>query len=50
VETSEKDILQRNPTIQWNDVAGLNEAKSILQEAVALPVIMPNFFKGIGQP
>jgi katanin p60 ATPase-containing subunit A1 len=50
VETSETDILQQNRTIEWNDVTGLNEAKSILQEAVALPVIMPNFFKVIRQP
>lgn len=50
VESLEKDILQRNPSIQWNDVAGLNEAKAILQEAVVLPVIMPEFFKGIRRP
>lgn len=50
VDSLEKDILQRNPNIQWNDVAGLNEAKAILQEAVVLPVIMPEFFKGIRRP
>lgn len=50
VECLEKDILQRNPSVQWNDVAGLNEAKAILQEAVVLPVIMPDFFKGIRRP
>lgn len=38
VDSLEKDILQRNPSIQWNDVAGLNEAKAILQEAVVLPI------------
>lgn len=46
----EKDILQRDPSIQWSDVAGLNDAKAILQEAVVLPVIMPEFFKGIRRP
>ncbi|XP_059607752.1 katanin p60 ATPase-containing subunit A1 [Phlebotomus argentipes] len=50
VETLEKDILQRNPNVQWSDVAGLNEAKTILQEAVVLPVLMPDFFKGIRRP
>lgn len=50
VESLEKDILQRNPSIQWNNVAGLNEAKAILQEAVVLPIIMPEFFKGIRRP
>ncbi|CAH0385361.1 unnamed protein product [Bemisia tabaci] len=50
VETLEKDILQRHPNVQWNKVAGLNEAKAILQEAVVLPMIMPDFFKGIRRP
>jgi katanin p60 ATPase-containing subunit A1 len=50
IDTLEKDILQKNPNIQWNDVAGLNEAKAILQEAVVLPVILPDFFRGIRRP
>ncbi|KAM8705519.1 hypothetical protein ACLKA7_009903 [Drosophila subpalustris] len=50
VDTLEKDILQRHPCIKWTDVAGLNEAKTILQEAVVLPIIMPEFFKGIRRP
>ncbi|CAG2057462.1 unnamed protein product [Timema podura] len=45
VETLEKDILQRNPDVQWVKVAGLHEAKAILQEAVVLPILMPDFFK-----
>lgn len=50
IDTLEKDILQKHPNILWNDVAGLSEAKSILQEAVVLPIIMPDFFKGIRRP
>ncbi|KAJ6627064.1 Katanin p60 ATPase-containing subunit A-like 1, partial [Pseudolycoriella hygida] len=50
IDSLEKDILQRDPSIQWSDVAGLNDAKAILQEAVVLPVIMPEFFKGIRRP
>lgn len=45
VDSLEKDILLRNPNVQWNKVAGLNEAKSIIQEAMVLPIIMPDFFK-----
>lgn len=45
IETLEKDILQNNPNVQWNKVAGLTEAKAILQEAMVLPTIMPEFFK-----
>ena len=50
VDTIEKDILQKFPKIQWTNIAGLNEAKAILQEAVVLPIIMPDFFKGIRRP
>lgn len=50
IDALEKDILQRHPGVKWTDVAGLNDAKSILQEAVVLPIIMPEFFKGIRRP
>jgi len=50
VDTLEKDILQRNPDVTWTRVAGLHEAKAILQEAVVLPVLMPDFFRGIRRP
>lgn len=50
VDCLEKDILQRNPGVKWTDVAGLNEAKLILQEAVVLPIIIPDFFQGIRRP
>jgi katanin p60 ATPase-containing subunit A1 len=45
VETIERDILQRNPDVTWTKVAGLHEAKAILQEAMVLPMLMPDFFK-----
>ena len=50
VDTIEKDILQKFPRTQWSQIAGLADAKSILQEAVVLPIIMPDFFKGIRRP
>lgn len=50
VDTIEKDILQKFPKTQWSHIAGLSDAKSILQEAVVLPIIMPDFFKGIRRP
>ena len=33
-----------------NDIAELNEAKKLLNEAVVLPLWMPDFFKGIRRP
>lgn len=45
----EKDILQRNPNVQWDRIAGLKHAKTLLQEAMVLPMLMPDFFKVIIQ-
>ena len=50
VESLERDILSRNPNVHWTDVAGLSEAKRLLEEAVVLPVLMPAYFKGIRRP
>lgn len=50
VDTIEKDILQKNMDVRWDRIAGLNEAKAILQEAMVLPMIMPEFFRGIRRP
>lgn len=46
----ERDILQKNPNIHWDDIADLAEAKRLLEEAVVLPMWMPDFFKGIRRP
>ena len=46
----ERDVLYKNPDIKFNDIAGLHEAKALLQEAVVLPRIVPDFFKGIRRP
>lgn len=50
VETLERDILQRNPDVRWRDVVGLDDAKAVLQEAMVLPLVMPDYFKGIRRP
>lgn len=46
----ERDIVQKNPNIRWDDIADLHEAKRLLEEAVVLPMWMPDFFKGIRRP
>lgn len=40
------------PSLRWCGVAaaGLEEAKGLIQEAVVLPMLMPQFFKGIRRP
>ncbi|KAI0217667.1 Katanin p60 ATPase-containing subunit A-like 1 [Lamellibrachia satsuma] len=50
VENLERDIVQRNPNVHWGDIADLAEAKRLLQEAVVLPLVVPDFFKGIRRP
>lgn len=50
VELLERDILQRNPSVHWSDIADLEEAKRVLEEAVVLPMWMPEFFRGIRRP
>ena len=42
----ERDIVQKNPDTHWDDIADLHEAKRLLEEAVVLPMWMPDFFKG----
>ncbi|CAH1798597.1 unnamed protein product [Owenia fusiformis] len=50
VENLERDIVSKNPNVHWNDIAGLTEAKRLLEEAVVLPLWMPDYFKGIRRP
>ncbi|XP_074596124.1 katanin p60 ATPase-containing subunit A-like 1 [Brevipalpus obovatus] len=50
VDMLERDILQKNLNIKWDDIADLHEAKRLLEEAVVLPMLLPDFFKGIRRP
>jgi len=49
-EMLERDIVQKDPNVHWDDIADLAEAKRLLEEAVVLPMWMPDFFKGIRRP
>jgi len=46
----ERDVIDKNPSVSFDDIAELGEAKKILQEAVLLPILMPHYFKGIRRP
>lgn len=50
IDMLERDIVQKDPNIHWDDIADLHEAKRLLEEAVVLPMLMPDFFKGIRRP
>ena len=43
-------ILREKPNVKWSDVAGLENAKEALKEAVILPVKFPQLFVGKRKP
>eukprot|EP00049_Salpingoeca_infusionum_P007989 m.128883 g.128883 ORF g.128883 m.128883 type:complete len:511 (+) comp13880_c1_seq2:274-1806(+) len=50
VSMLERDVVSTDPNIHWDDIAGHAKAKKLLEEAVVLPMIMPDFFTGIRRP
>ncbi|KAI8800231.1 P-loop containing nucleoside triphosphate hydrolase protein [Cladochytrium replicatum] len=50
VEMVKRDILNTSPNVKWDDIAGLRDAKHLLEEAIVLPLWMPDYFKGIRRP
>jgi len=45
IEMLERDVVDTNPNVKFEDIAELDQAKNILKEAVLLPLLMPEFFK-----
>jgi len=45
-----KDVVQHSPSVTWDTIAGLEDAKRVLEEAVVWPLWKPNMFKGIRRP
>ncbi|WP_287586972.1 AAA family ATPase [Candidatus Borrarchaeum sp.] len=46
----EETIVGEKPNVAWDDVAGLVAAKSALREAIILPMVRPDLFKGARKP
>ena len=44
------NILAEKPNVKWDDVAGLQQAKESLKEAVILPTRFPQLFTGKRKP
>jgi SpoVK/Ycf46/Vps4 family AAA+-type ATPase len=44
------EIVDKSPTVKWDDIAGLAFAKQTLQEAVILPNLRPDLFTGLRSP
>lgn len=43
-------VSPKESTVKWSDVAGLDNAKEIMEEAILLPLKFPNIFKGKIRP
>jgi hypothetical protein len=50
VEQIERDIIDRDLGVTFDDIAALDTAKRLLNEAVVLPLLVPEFFTGIREP
>ena len=50
IENIERDIINRDLGVAFEDIAGLEDAKRLLNEAVSLPLLVPEFFVGIREP
>ncbi|CAJ1363118.1 unnamed protein product, partial [Effrenium voratum] len=50
IQNLERDCVDRCPSVTWESIAGLEQAKSLLEEAVVLPLVMPEYFQGIRRP
>ena len=50
IESIERDIISNNVNVLWDDIADLTEAKGLLEEAVVLPLVVPDFFTNIRRP
>ena len=50
IEMVEREVMEKNPNVKFDDIAELEGAKSTLKEAVLLPLLMPDYFRGIRRP
>lgn len=50
VEVIEREIMQDGTSVTWDDIAGLESAKKMINEIVVWPLKKPELFKGLRQP
>jgi len=50
IQMIERDCVEAETRVRWDDIAGLEQVKELLQEAVTLPLLIPNYFRGIRRP
>jgi len=50
IGTISDTIVTESPDVTWEDIAGLENCKQALREAIVLPMIKPQLFKGARKP
>ncbi|KAJ3411539.1 Katanin p60 ATPase-containing subunit A-like 2 [Chytridiales sp. JEL 0842] len=45
-----RDIYLENPNVRWSDIAGLEDSKRLVREAIVYPMRFPEFFTGLLSP
>lgn len=50
IDLVERDIVEQDLGVTFDDIAALDTAKRLLQEAVVLPLMLPELFQGIRRP
>ncbi|VVB14216.1 unnamed protein product [Arabis nemorensis] len=50
IEHVSNEIMDRDPNVRWNDIAGLDHAKKCVTEMVIWPLLRPDIFKGCRSP
>jgi hypothetical protein len=50
VELIKSEIMDVGSAVEWNDIAGLEFAKTAIQEAVVWPMLRPDIFTGLRRP
>lgn len=50
VKIIQNEIMSKSTSVHWDDIAGLEYPKSIIQEAVVLPQLRPELFTGLRRP
>ncbi len=50
IESISGTIVTESPDIKWSEIAGLENCKQILREAIVLPLIKPELFTGKRKP
>ncbi|KAF9581105.1 hypothetical protein BGW38_001996, partial [Lunasporangiospora selenospora] len=50
IETIKNEIMERCPVVTWDDISGLEHAKTTIKEAVIWPMLRPDIFTGLRRP